>query len=81
MGFPPPSKGKSLHQVNGDAPVFQDVEELPCSTQNGFKKGWWQMNWGWSMSHYGWRKQRENSLCFMAQVLEPLTSEIPVQCW
>lgn len=74
-------KAKNPHEINRDASAFRDVEELPHSTWNGFNEGCWQMTWGWSMSHHSWRKQRENSLCFMGQVLELLTSEIPAQCW
>lgn len=77
-----PKKATPLpRQINRDAPVFHDAEESPHSTQNPWNEGWWQMTWGWSRYHHGWREQRGNSLCFMGQVLEPLGSEIPVQCW
>lgn len=33
------------------------------------------------MSHHGWRKQRENICALQGGSLEPLASEIPVQCW
>jgi len=44
-------------------------------------RGWWQMVPGRSTSHHGWREPRENGLCFVGRVLEPLGSEISVQCW
>lgn len=69
------------HQINRDTPVFHDAEESPQSSQNTQNKGWWQMTWGWSRYHHGWREQGGNGLCFMGQVLEPLASKIPVQCW
>lgn len=46
------------HQINRDTPVFHDAEESPDSRQNAWNKGWWQMSWGRSRYHHGWREQR-----------------------
>lgn len=69
------------HQINRNTPVSHDAEESPHSSQNTSNQGCWHMPWGCSRYHRGWREQRGNGLCFRGQVLEPLASKIPVQCW
>lgn len=56
--FPKKGNPPFPHQINRNTPVFHDAEESPDSSQNAWNKGWWQMSWGRSRYHRGWREQR-----------------------